>query len=122
MNLNSKYRPNIGGLWNVAVLTIVTYRLFALRMLSGPVSHEIQESTFTFTCFYKQRTQCIFRVLFAVLAVILVAGYLLLLPNDYAVSLRRDINQNLVGYVSTHQLDDSVPMPMPMLWHVTGAR
>jgi peptidoglycan/LPS O-acetylase OafA/YrhL len=101
----SNYRPDIDGLRAVAVLAVVLHHLSASLVPGGYVgvdvffvisgylitciiSREMGEGTFTFARFYERRARRIFPALFAVLAVTLVAGYFLLLPSDYAVTLR----------------------------------
>lgn len=99
------YRPDIDGLRAVAVLAVVLHHLSAPLVPGGYVgvdvffvisgylitriiSREMEEGTFTFARFYERRARRIFPALFAVLAVTLVAGYFLLLPSDYAGTLR----------------------------------
>jgi peptidoglycan/LPS O-acetylase OafA/YrhL len=99
------YRPDIEGLRAVAVLAVVLHHLSAPLVPGGYVgvdvffvisgylitriiSREMEEGTFTFARFYERRARRIFPALFAVLAVTLVAGYFLLLPSDYAGTLR----------------------------------
>ena len=105
MNPNSAYRPDIDGLRAVAVLAVVLHHLSASLVPGGYVgvdvffvisgylitriiSREMEEGTFTFARFYERRARRIFPALFAVLAVTLVACYFLLLPSDYAATLR----------------------------------
>lgn len=102
---NSNYRPDIDGLRAVAVLAVVLHHLSASLVPGGYVgvdvffvisgylitriiSREMEEGTFTFARFYERRARRIFPALFAVLVVTLVAGYFLLLPSDYAATLR----------------------------------
>lgn len=99
------YRPDIDGLRAVAVLAVVLHHLssslvpggyvgvdvfFVISgfLITGIISREMQEGTFTFSRFYERRVRRIFPALFVVLAVTLVAGYFLLLPSDYAGTLR----------------------------------
>jgi peptidoglycan/LPS O-acetylase OafA/YrhL len=101
----SNYRPDIDGLRAVAVLAVVLHHLSAPLMpggyvgvdvffvisgylITGIISREIEEGSFTFARFYERRARRIFPALFAVLAVTLVAGYFFLLPSDYAGTLR----------------------------------
>lgn len=101
----SKYRPDIDGLRAVAVLAVVLHHLSAPLVPGGYVgvdvffvisgylitsiiSREMAEGQFTFARFYERRARRIFPALFAVLAVTLAAGYFLLLPSDYAATLR----------------------------------
>jgi peptidoglycan/LPS O-acetylase OafA/YrhL len=101
----SKYRPDIDGLRAVAVLAVVLHHLSAPLVPGGYVgvdvffvisgylitsiiSREMAEGQFTFARFYERRARRIFPALFAVLAVTLAAGWFLLLPSDYASTLR----------------------------------
>lgn len=105
MDKNKTYRADIDGLRAVAVLGVVLNHLSASMVPGGYVgvdvffvisgylitriiSHEIAEGSFTFTRFYERRARRLFPALFAMLAVTLVAGYALLLPSDYASTLR----------------------------------
>lgn len=99
------YRPDIDGLRAIAVMAVVIHHLSAPLLPGGYVgvdvffvisgylitriiSREIEDGSFTFAQFYERRARRIFPALFAVLAVTLVAGYFLLLPSDYAGTLR----------------------------------
>ena len=101
----TNYRPDIDGLRAVAVLAVVLHHLSAPLMPGGYIgvdvffvisgylitriiSREMEEGTFTFARFYERRARRIFPALFAVLAVTLVAGFLLVLPSDYSATLR----------------------------------
>jgi peptidoglycan/LPS O-acetylase OafA/YrhL len=105
MNPNLSYRPDIDGLRAVAVLAVVFHHLSAPLMpggyvgvdvffvisgylITGIISREMAQGTFTFSRFYERRARRIFPALFAVLAVTLVAGYFLLLPSDYLETIR----------------------------------
>lgn len=99
------YRPDIDGLRAVAVMAVVIHHLSAPLLPGGYVgvdvffvisgylitriiSREMEEGSFTFARFYERRARRIFPALFAVLTITLAAGYLLLLPSDYAGTLR----------------------------------
>ena len=105
MNPNSTYRPDIDGLRAVAVLAVVLHHLSAPLvpggyagvdvffvisgyLITSIISREMEEGSFTFARFYERRARRIFPALFAMLAITLVAGYLLLLPSDYSATLR----------------------------------
>jgi peptidoglycan/LPS O-acetylase OafA/YrhL len=105
LNPNLSYRPDIDGLRAVAVLAVVLHHLSASLvpggyvgvdvffvisgyLITGIISREMAQGTFTFARFYERRARRIFPALFAVLTVTLVAGYFLLLPTDYSGTLR----------------------------------
>ena len=99
------YRADIDGLRAVAVLAVVLNHLssewlpggyvgvdvfFVISgyLITGIISREIAEGQFTFSGFYERRARRIFPALFAMLAVTLVASYLLLLPSDMVSTLK----------------------------------
>lgn len=103
--LPSDYRADIDGLRAVAVLAVVFNHLSASLLPGGYVgvdvffvisgylitriiSREMVQGSFTFARFYERRARRIFPALFAVMAATLGAGYVLLLPSDYAATLR----------------------------------
>ena len=72
-----------GGYVGVDVFFVISGYL-----ITSIISREMAEGQFTFARFYERRARRIFPALFAVLAVTLAAGYFLLLPSDYASTLR----------------------------------
>lgn len=103
--LTNEYRPDIDGLRAIAVLAVVLNHLssrlvpggyvgvdifFVISgyLITGIIAREIGAGQFTFARFYERRARRIFPALFAMLAVTIVAGYLLLLPSDYAATFR----------------------------------
>lgn len=99
------YRADIDGLRAVAVLAVVLNHLSSTLLpggyvgvdvffvisgylITGIISREIAEGQFTFSGFYERRARRIFPALFAMLAVTLVASYLLLLPSDMVSTLK----------------------------------
>jgi peptidoglycan/LPS O-acetylase OafA/YrhL len=99
------YRPDIDGLRAVAVLAVVLHHLSSSLVPGGYIgvdvffvisgylitriiNREIAEGSFTFIRFYERRARRIFPALFAMLAATLIASYFLLLPSDYASTLR----------------------------------
>lgn len=95
------YRPDIDGLRAVAVLAVILFHAFpdTLRngffgvdvffvisgfLIGGIVFQELQQGSFRLTSFYARRIRRIFPALLVVLATALVAGWFLLLPDEYA--------------------------------------
>ena len=72
-----------GGYIGVDVFFVISGYL-----ITSIISREMDEGKFTFTRFYERRARRIFPALFAMMAVTLLAGYFLLLPSDYAFTLR----------------------------------
>jgi peptidoglycan/LPS O-acetylase OafA/YrhL len=94
------YRPDIDGLRAVAVLSVVTFHAFPNLLRSGFVGVDVffvisgflitsiildglASGTFSFAAFYARRIKRIFPALALVLTASLVAGALLLLPDDF---------------------------------------
>ena len=96
-----KYRPEIDGLRAIAVLSVVIFHLFPSYLPGGfagvdvffvisgylitsIISRDINSATFSFIDFYARRARRIFPALITVLISTLVAGWFLLLPDEYA--------------------------------------
>jgi peptidoglycan/LPS O-acetylase OafA/YrhL len=94
-----KYRPDIDGLRALAVLAVVAFHAFPEYITGGFVGVDIffvisgfliagitldeaSKETFSFRRFYERRVRRIFPALLIVLVVVLMAGWLILLPND----------------------------------------
>lgn len=99
------YRADIDGLRAVAVLAVVLHHLLPTLVPGGYVGvdvffvisgflitkilhQEMAQGRFSFASFYARRARRILPALFAVLVATLAAGYLVLLPSDYAATLR----------------------------------
>ncbi|MDR0996166.1 MAG: acyltransferase, partial [Zoogloeaceae bacterium] len=95
------YRPDIDGLRAIAVLSVVIFHAFPGRLPGGFVGVDIffvisgylistilfkglQNGHFSFTKFYAHRIRRIFPALILVLFACFAAGWLLLLPDEYA--------------------------------------
>ncbi|WP_315781447.1 MULTISPECIES: acyltransferase family protein [unclassified Bradyrhizobium] len=94
------YRPDIDGLRAVAVLSVVGYHAFPAAFPSGFVGvdvffvisgflitsiilDEVARDRFSFVTFYARRVRRLFPALLLVTAVCLVAGWLVLWPEDF---------------------------------------
>ena len=102
MSMSSiKYRPEIDGLRAIAVLSVVIFHLFPSYLPGGfagvdiffvisgylitlIISRDINSTNFSFIDFYARRARRIFPALITVLISTLVAGWFLLLPDEYA--------------------------------------
>lgn len=96
----SGYRPDIDGLRAIAVLAVVVFHAFpaALRggfvgvdvffvisgyLISGIIFQQVRAGSFSLATFYGNRIRRIFPALLAVLLACAVAGWFLLLPQEY---------------------------------------
>lgn len=94
------YRPEIDGLRAVAVISVLLFHAFPDLLPGGFAGVDVffvisgfliggilidarQRGTFTYHNFYARRIRRLFPALLTVLATVLVAGFLLLLPSDY---------------------------------------
>ena len=101
-NLLHHYRPDIDGLRAVAVLSVVIFHAFPNVLRSGFVGVDIffvisgylitsiileglERDRFSFATFYARRIRRIFPALLVVLATCLIAGWFLLLPDEYSL-------------------------------------
>ena len=98
---SERYRPDIDGLRAIAVLLVVYYHgfpnlfrggfigvdiFFVISgfLITGIIARELYEKRFSLVEFYERRIRRIFPALIVVLSVVLVLGWLWLLPNAYA--------------------------------------
>ena len=96
-----KYRPDVDGLRAVAVVLVMNFHAFPEGMpggfvgvdvffvisgflITGIIARELEQCRFSLLDFYVRRIRRIFPALLVVLAVSLVAGWLVLLPALYA--------------------------------------
>lgn len=96
-----KYRPEIDGLRAIAVLSVVIFHLFPSvlpggfagvdvffvisgYLITSIIARDINRQEFSFINFYARRARRIFPALIVVLVTVLVAGWFLLLPDEYA--------------------------------------
>jgi peptidoglycan/LPS O-acetylase OafA/YrhL len=97
----STYRPEIDGLWAVAVASVVCFHalpralpggfigvdiFFVISgfLISGIIFSAVDEGRFSYTEFYGRRIRRIFPALAIVLAACLVAGAIFLMPDDFS--------------------------------------
>jgi peptidoglycan/LPS O-acetylase OafA/YrhL len=98
---SDRYRPDIDGLRAIAVLLVVYFHGFpnVVRggfigvdiffvisgfLITGIIARELSENRFSLVGFYNRRIRRIFPALIAVLCVVLLMGWLWLLPHPYA--------------------------------------
>ena len=103
-----QYRPDIDGLRAIAVLAVLAYHAFPKVVHGGFVGVDVffvisgflissilfanfEQRRFTYAGFYSRRIRRIFPALAVVLVTVLVAGWILLMPDEYT---------QLGGYVS----------------------
>ena len=101
LSTNSKYRADIDGLRAVAVLLVVVFHAFPeLKgggfvgvdiffvisgfLITGIIINDLDNTRFSFKSFYARRIKRIYPALLVVLSVSFAAGWLLLLPDEFA--------------------------------------
>lgn len=102
MSLPSQlYRPDIDGLRAIAVLLVLIFHAFPEAapggfvgvdvffvisgfLITGIIARELDEERFSLAGFYARRIRRIFPALIVVLALVLVVGWLVMLPSAYA--------------------------------------
>jgi peptidoglycan/LPS O-acetylase OafA/YrhL len=99
-NTSSAYRPDIDGMRALAVASVLVFHAFPQVLpggfigvdiffvisgflISGIILDSLANGSFSFLEFYQRRIRRIFPALAIVLAATLVAGYVMLLPDDY---------------------------------------
>jgi peptidoglycan/LPS O-acetylase OafA/YrhL len=98
---SSKYRPDVDGLRAVAILLVLHFHAFPAAMpggfvgvdvffvisgflITGIIARELEQGRFSLLTFYIRRVRRIFPALLVVLAVVLVFGWLWMLPAAFA--------------------------------------
>lgn len=106
-----RYRPEIDGLRALAILPVLFYHLrvpyftggyagvdvfFVISgfLITSNIRSELEAGTFSVASFYERRARRILPALFAVLAAVAVAGWLLFLPDEF-----RTLGSRLVSVV-----------------------
>jgi peptidoglycan/LPS O-acetylase OafA/YrhL len=140
MLLNNKnYRPDIDGLRAVAVLAVVSFHAFPAYMpggfigvdiffvisgylISGIIFSELADEKFSFGLFYRRRICRIFPALLLVLLACGVAGWFLLLADEYAqlskhIAASAGFMQNLILWYESGYFDQATDLkPLLHLW------
>src|SRR5206468_4397724 len=97
----SKYRPDVDGLRAIAVMLVLHFHAFPTAMpggfvgvdvffvisgflITGLIASELEQGRFSLLTFYIRRVRRIFPALLAVLATVLVMGWLSMLPAAFA--------------------------------------
>lgn len=113
-----KYRPDIDGLRAIAILGVLVYHL-APRLLPGGfvgvdvffvisgflisslIDRDCQSGTFSIARFYERRIRRIIPALFAMMAVVLAASWILLLPEDLT-ALGKAMRYTVIAMPNVH--------------------
>jgi peptidoglycan/LPS O-acetylase OafA/YrhL len=136
---SERYRPDIDGLRAIAVMLVVNFHAFPAAMpggfigvdiffvisgflITGIVTRELSTNRFSLAGFYTRRIRRIFPALIVVLAVVLVLGWLWMLPHAYA-RLSADVfasaafAANVVLMLQSGYFDvESAKKPLLHLW------
>ena len=136
---NKNYRPDIDGLRALAVWAVVFFHAFPARMsggfigvdiffvisgylISGIIFKELAAGEFSFFHFYSRRVRRIFPALLLVLLAACIAGWVVLLADEYAllgkhVAAGAGFIQNLVLWAESGYFDQAADLkPLLHLW------
>ena len=119
-----QYRPDIDGLRAVAIISVLVFHAFPGSLpggfvgvdvffvisgflISGIILKNLQRGQFSFADFYARRVARIFPALVLVLAVCLVFGWFVLLPDEYV-------------QLGKHTVAGAAFMSNLLLWHQSG--
>ena len=136
---SEQYRPDIDGLRAVAVLLVVAYHAFpeAIRggfigvdiffvisgfLITGIIARDLERARFSLATFYARRIRRIFPALIVVLCVVMILGWLWMLPLAYA-QLSSDVffsaafSANIALMLQSGYFDvESAKRPLLHLW------
>lgn len=133
------YRADVDGLRAVAVLAVIGFHAFPHSvpggfvgvdvffvisgfLITGIILEAVDKDRFTFTDFYIRRIRRIFPALSLVLIACLIAGWLMMLPNDYSQIGKHVFGgstfiSNLLLYFETDYFDSNAGYkPLLHLW------
>lgn len=108
-NATASYRPDVDGLRAVAVLAVVLFHAFPTLLpggfigvdiffvisgylISKIIHSDLENSKFSIARFYSRRIRRIFPALIVVLIATILAGWMILLPNEF-----RKLGKHLIG-------------------------
>jgi peptidoglycan/LPS O-acetylase OafA/YrhL len=136
---HTAYRPDVDGLRAIAVLSVVGFHAFPLwvrggfigvdvffvisgYLISSIIYNALRKDAFSYVEFYVRRIRRIFPALLVVLATCLVAGWFLLLPDEYKqlgrqVAAGAGFASNLLFWSQAGYFDtDAAIKPLLHLW------
>ncbi|MFO1097153.1 MAG: acyltransferase family protein [Xanthobacteraceae bacterium] len=98
LQIKAPYRPDIDGLRAVAVVAVIAFHAKVLPggfvgvdiffvisgfLISGLITAELQQSSFSYIEFYTRRVRRLFPALIVMLLTVLLLGYFVLFPTEY---------------------------------------
>jgi peptidoglycan/LPS O-acetylase OafA/YrhL len=136
-----RYRPDVDGLRALAIAAVVLFHagfsavpggfigvdvFFVISgfLITGLIIDRLRQGDFSFWEFYARRTRRIFPALFSLLLVVLVAGYLVLTPSEYAALGKSAVYSsaflaNVYFWLHTGYFDQAADtMPLLHLWSI----
>src|SRR6478752_6710203 len=136
-----RYRPDVDGLRALAIAAVVLFHagfsavpggfigvdiFFVISgfLITGLIIDRLRQGDFSFWEFYARRTRRIFPALFILLPVVLIAGYLVLTPSEYAALGKSAVYSsaflaNIYFWLHTGYFDQAADtMPLLHLWSI----